>query len=83
MRNCPSLSVIILRKVSRHKFGASSGNMPSSTNMSAIAARKLSPFTTYLPEFGDFMYLKKALFGSSTITSLLLLKLWRYASMLR
>ena len=71
------------RIVSRHSLGATKGITPSQTSMRANAASKSSPTEDYLPLLGFFRYLKKSELGSSSMTSPLLLKLWRYASMLR
>ncbi|TCV87390.1 hypothetical protein EDC63_10559 [Sulfurirhabdus autotrophica] len=77
-RNCPSDISVILRKLSRHKPGTSEGKTPSSTSKSANAVSKSLEDTNYLPVLpGFFKYLKNSEVGSSIITSLLFLKLWR------
>jgi hypothetical protein len=40
-RICPSLSCVILRKVSRHRFGAMNGSTPSKTSIRASAIRNV------------------------------------------
>ena len=78
-RICTSDISVILRKPSRHALGAKKGKIPSSTNNNAQAAKNSWAVTLYLPALppGCFKYLKKSDDGSSTITSPLLLKLWR------
>lgn len=90
-RSWPSESSISLRNVSRHTAGIRNGSSPSSTSKSASAANSVS--LTPLPRRADqrpgqrlpapFMCLKKSALGSSSSTSDLFRKLWRYASMLR
>ncbi len=66
-------------KVSRHRRGARNGSTPSMTSIKASAVKNHLPTRQaglhYLPGLLFFRYLKNSEFGSSTSTSLLLLKL--------
>ena len=76
----PSDISVIRRKVSRHRPGARNGSTPSIINISASAISRYFPTRRAAPPYFDgllfFRYLKNSEFGSSTRTSLLLLKLF-------
>ena len=84
-RNWPSDISVTRRKVSRHSAGATNGRMPSITSINANAASnvlttaraRLRNLAAYFCDLLFLKYLKNSEFGSSTSTSLLLLKLWR------
>lgn len=84
-RNCPSDNSVTRRKVSRHTVGATNGRMPSITSIRARAVNSELPTMHDLPQNAAayfcgllfLKYLKNSEFGSSTITSPLLRKLWR------
>ena len=92
-RICPSLSWVAFSNTERHFGGLMKGSMPSTTSISANAPSRRSQIDAAdksyffdavepvapLPRIA----LKKSLPGSTTITSLLLRKLARYASRLR
>lgn len=85
-RSWPSFISTIRLKVCFQAWGETNGNMPSMTSTRPIASSKVDELKRYLPPVVRpelRMYLKKSEFGSSTMTSLLLLKLLRYASRLR
>ncbi len=81
-RICPSLIFRICSNILRQPPGETKGSAPSSTSMKASASQRTSPSTMkdyFLPAAGAApeprMALKKSDDGSSTITSLFLLKL--------
>ena len=82
-RTWPLLKVSICSNMRRQPPGEMKGNRPSMTSIRASASQKVLPSTTAyflagaapLPEPGLRMALKKSDEGSSTITSLFLLKL--------
>lgn len=77
-RSWPSFISTMRLNVCFQACGETSGNMPSITRTRPIANSKVelkSYFPLLRPELR--MYLKKSEFGSSTMTSLLLLKLLR------
>ena len=90
---CPSLSCVALSNTARHFVGLMNGSKPSTTSISAKAPSSKSQNVvagkTYFFSTVDVgaapprMALKNSLLGSTTITSLLLRKLARYASRLR
>ncbi len=83
----PSLIVMAFWKTRRHVSGLRNGSTPSATSISATALmatsqKPISPNGYFLAgaaavAAGPRIALKKSLFGSTTITSLLLLKLER------
>ena len=86
----PSDISVTRRKVSRHRPGATNGNMPSITSIRAKAVSSVlitvGPQVQPLRYFCGLLflrYLKNSELGSSTSTSLLFLKLCLYASRLR
>jgi hypothetical protein len=84
-RNWPSDISVTRRKVSRHNAGATKGKTPSITSISARAVSnevattgtRLRNPAAYFCGLLFLRYLKNSEFGSSTMTSLLFLKLWR------
>jgi hypothetical protein len=92
-RICPSDMRVARSNISRHARGLMKGSSPSITNISAKAPSSHSP--TGLPRCAPAlrqrraagpsprMVRKNSLLGSTTITSLRLRKLARYASRLR
>ena len=85
-RICPSLSASNCSNTRRHRMGDKKGNNPSMTSSRASAIQRLLPSSTTAYFFAGAaaalaplpdprMDLKKSLEGSSTITSLFLLKL--------
>jgi hypothetical protein len=83
-RICPSDISVTRRKVSRHKPGATNGNTPSITSISANAVSSVLTTTVPIVQPARYFcgllflkYLKNSELGSSTSTSLLFLKLWR------
>ena len=80
-RICPSLSVSSWENIRRHPSGDANGNTPSMTSTKAIASQMVSLLKAYFLEVpAGAMPPRNTLKnsedeGSSTITSLLLLKL--------
>jgi hypothetical protein len=84
-RNCPSDISVTRRKVSRHNAGATKGKTPSMTSINAkavsnelaTARARLRKPAAYFCGLLFLKYLKNSELGSSTMTSLLFLKLCR------
>ena len=90
---CPSLNRVAFSNTARHFGGLMNGSRPSATSISAKApsskSQNVAADNAYFFEAAEVaaepprMALKNSLLGSTTITSLLLRKLARYASRLR
>ena len=90
---CPSLNCVAFSNTARHFGGLMKGSKPSTTSIIAKApsnrSQNVDADNAYFFEAAEVgaepprIALKNSLLGSTTITSLLLRKLARYASRLR